>query len=224
MAVTRDWIPKQIDKFKIFGDNICKNCQKNAEKWNLIVKEVNDLLVLQQKFNDFYSISSIMNNRTLIDIQNTRDARKPYQAAIRNLAIKRLKTNALMSDEDKRRCGININSKGYTLSVISKKSPLVHFENTGICTAKMAFSNPENHKCCMPEGQNKVIVTFGFYKENESIPKEIDCTFTVIFGKSFSKIVFDASKRGMHFVGYARYINTRKKVGRSATQFFGIVS
>lgn len=224
MAVTRDWIPKPINKFKIFGDNICKNCQKNADKWGLIIKEVIDLLVLQKKFNDFYGISSVNNNRTLIDIQNTRNARKTYQAAIRNLAIKRLKTNALMSDEEKRRCGININSKGYTLSVISKKSPLVHVENTGICTAKMAFSNPDNHKCCMPEGQNKVIVTFGFYMENDKIPVEIDCTLTVIFGKSFSKIVFEAKRRGMHFVGYARYVNTRKKVGKSATQFFGIVS
>jgi hypothetical protein len=60
--------------------------------------------------------------------------------------------------------------------------------------------------------------------ENDKIPVEIDCSLTLIFGESFSKIVFEAKRLGKHFVGYARYVNTRKKVGKSATQFFGIVS
>ncbi len=158
----------------------------------------------------------------MIDIQNTREARKFYQKAIRNFAMKRMKTNGNMTDEDRSRCGINNNSNGYTLSVISKESPLVHFKTTGICTAKLAFSNPENHKYCMPEGQDKVMVAFGFYKESDVIPKEIDCTMTVIFGKSFSKMVFDARQLGKYFVGYARYVNTRNKIGKSATQFFGM--
>ena len=54
MAVTRDWIPKQIHTFKIFADNLCKRVRDNAEAWHLDADEVNNLLSLRLKFNKYF--------------------------------------------------------------------------------------------------------------------------------------------------------------------------
>ena len=44
MAVTRDWIPKQIHKFKVFADNLCRRVSKNVDTWQLDVDEAAELL------------------------------------------------------------------------------------------------------------------------------------------------------------------------------------
>jgi len=224
MAVTRDWIPKQIDKFKIFADNICDRSSVNAAKWHLIQNEIDKLILLQKKFNKYYKITSVKNTYSLVDIQNTRDARKPFQQALRHMGIVRMKMNDFMTNADKMSCGINISTTVFTHSEVANISPIIDIEHLGELNMQIVFINPNTHTACKPKGQAGMIVTFGFYKNGNPVPTEKECTYTLSLSKSFSKIVFPESAKSMMFVGFARYINTRKMIGTSATQFFGVVS
>ena len=128
MAVTRDWVPKQIDKFKIFADNLCERVSHNFENWHLDADQVAALLVFQAEFNRYYKISSVKNTNSTEDKDNTKAARKTYQKALRTMGIGRMKTNRFMTNVDKLACGLNIDSDSYSLSSIAKISPLIAFK------------------------------------------------------------------------------------------------
>ncbi len=224
MAVIRDWIPKQINKFKIFADNICKLASSNAMDWHLDADEISKLLALRLIFNRYYRKSTIQNTHSLNDTDNTQKARKPYEKAIRGMGIGRMKNNSFMTDGDKRACGLNIGEKGYTLSPVAKVSPLIDYRNMGKLGGKVISMNPATHKTCKPVGQDGIKVTIGFYRINEPIPLEVDCTFVALLTKSFGKVIFPDTKEGYCFVGYARYYNTRAIEGNVATTFYGVVN
>ena len=56
MAATRDWIPKQIDKFKIFADNLCKRTRDNAWAWHLVAGEVSRLRFFRPNYNRSFNL------------------------------------------------------------------------------------------------------------------------------------------------------------------------
>lgn len=224
MTVIRDWVPKQIDKFYIFGNNLCKRVKANAGKWHLDMDEIDVLLALQAIFNEYYKVTSEKDAFSSVDTKNTKDARKPYQKALRTMGIERMKTNSFMTNTEKRACGLNNNSNGYKLSPVAKTSPLIDFRNKSSLNGVVICIDPNTHRTCKPIGQDGVKISFGFYKKGDPIPKETECTFTVYQTKCFGKIVFPEQSKGMLFVGYARYYNTRKVLGISATSFRGIVS
>jgi|GEM_PF-1035680 len=224
MAVTRDWIPKQIDKFKIFADNLCERANKYAAKWNLDADEVALLLTWQVTFNGFYKISRVKNVHSSLDIKNTKNARKTYQKLLRTMGIKRMKRNLFMTDNEKFACGLNNLSNTYTLSPVAETSPLIDFNNHGKLGGKVVCIDPKSHKACKPIGQDGIKISFGFYKVGEPEPLEVNCTFTVFLSKCYSKIVFPAAYAGMLFVAYARYYNTRNVLGLVASKFNGVVS
>ena len=224
MAVNRDWVPKQIDKFKIFGDNLCKRVNDNIENWHLDAEEVAALLVRRVEFNRYYKISSIKYDHTTEDKNNTKAARKLYQKALRTMGIGRIKTNKFMTNVDKMACGLNIDSDSYTLSAIAKISPLIAFKNKGGLGGKIVCINPDTYKICKPDGQDGIKITFAFYKHGKPIPKEASGTFTIYLTKCNGKVVFPEDKLGMAFVGFARYFNTRGILGLVATKFEGMVS
>ena len=223
MAVTRDWIPKQIHKFKVFADNLCKRVKDNAEAWHLDANEVTKLLSLRLKFNRCYKKSTIKNTHSLADIDNTKKARKAYQKALRTMGIGRMKRNSFMTDSDRMKCGLNTGEKGYNLSPVASTSPLIDFRTEGELGGTIISMDPASHKACKPIGQDGIRIRFGFYKLDEKIPPEADCTQTIGLTKSFGKVVFDPAKKGMFLVGYARYFNTRQIEGVIATTFYGIV-
>jgi len=223
MAVTRDWIPKQIHTFKIFADNLCKRVRDNAEAWHLDVDEVSNLLSLRLKFNKYYKISTIKHTHTPTDLDNTKSARKAYQKALRSMGIGRMKRNLFMTDSDRMKCGLNTGEKGYTLSPVAFSSPLIDYRSAGDLGGTIISLDPASHKACKPVGQDGIRVRFGFYKINGQIPLEADCTQTIGLTKSFGKVVFDPNRKDMLFVGYARYFNTRQIEGVIATTLYGMV-
>ena len=223
MAVTRDWIPKQIDKFYIFANNLCKRATTNASKWHLDADELAALLGLQTTFNRYYEITSVRSTFSSLDTQNTKDARKFYQKSLRMMGIGRMKRNSFMTNVDRKACGLNINSNGYNLSPVAKKAPLIDYRNKGGLNGVVISIDPTTHKTCKPIGQDGVKVAFGFYRNGEPIPKERECTFTIFLTKSFGKMVFPEAQLGMCFVGYARYFNTRNVLGTVASGFYGMV-
>lgn len=223
MAVTRDWVPKQIDKFKIFADNLCERVGDNFEDWHLDADEVAALLMWQIVFNGYYKISSIKNTHSTEDTENTKAARKTYQKELRTMGIGRIKTNRFMTNVDKLACGLNIDSDSYRLSSIAKISPLIAFKNKGSMGGKIVCINPNTYKICKPDGQDGIKITFAFYKLGKRMPKEASGTFTIYLTKCNGKVVFPENKLGMPFVGFARYFNTRGILGTIATRFEGMV-
>lgn len=223
MAVTRDWIPKQIHKFKVFADNLCKRASKNSVNWHLDSDEVTALLGWQRKFNRYFKISTIKNTHSQRDNDNTKNARKTYQKLLRKMGIGRMKNNLFMTNIDKMGCGLNIGEKGYTLSPVALVSPLIDYKSKGNLGGQVISMDPASHKPCKPVGQKGIKIAIGYYKMDDPIPKEVDCTLTVMLSKSFGNIVFPSKKYGYCFVGYARYFNTRNIQGMVATRFYGTV-
>ena len=142
---------------------------------------------------------------------------------MRQIGICRIKSSAYITDEEKLSCGLNIGEKGYNLSPIATVGPLIDYRNEGNLGGTVISMSPASHKTCKPIGQDGIIICFGFYKANATIPIESKCTHTILLTKSYGKVVFPDKKRGKCFVGYARYYNTRNIVGLLATVFYGTV-
>jgi len=134
-----------------------------------------------------------------------------------------MKSNLFMTDIEKMGCGLNIGEKGYTLSPVALVSPLIDYRSKGNLGGKVISMDPASHKTCKPLGQDGIKIAIGYYKITDPIPKEVDCTLTLMLSKSFGSIVFPAKKYGFLFVGYARYFNTRNILGMVATRFYGTV-
>ena len=220
MSYSKDWVPEGISEFKDFADNFGEEVANNKTAWGLEVTDTTALALELKTFDDDYAISSVKNNHTSLEIKATQDARAPLEARIRKMGIP-MKTNAKMTDIDRKSCGVVNDSASHTLSPIADIAPSVHYERAGDLGANLDFGIPTGG---IPEGQDGVSVTFGFYVIGAKAPTETECTQTIMYKTKHGHVVFSDTHFGMAFVGFARYYNTRAVLGTIATKFGGIVS
>lgn len=225
MGKTEDWVPSNMEEFKKFGDKFTNKANTNRTAWNLNSDDVDELVLLRDAFNPLEEVSSDKVKRNTLDVEKTDDARLPYEKLIRKIGINQMKGNDLMSNDQRTDIGVHNNSNTHTQSPVEETSPVIQAENKGELGLAIRYSpvgNPKSH--ALPDGQEAVIVKFGFYKKGDAVPTEKQCTQTEILGKSPAFVTFDGDNKGLLFVGYARYINTRKQLGLVATTFYGVVS
>ncbi len=220
MSYSKDWVPEGISEFKDFADNFGEEVATNKTAWGLEVTDTTALALELKTFDDDYAISSVKNNHTSLEIKATQDARAPLEARIRKMGIP-MKTNAKMTDIDRKSCGVVNDSGTHTLSPIADIAPPVHYERAGDLGANLDFGIPTGG---IPEGQDGVSVTIGFYVIGAKAPTEAECTQTIMYKTKHGHVVFSDTHFGMAFVGFARYYNTRAVLGTIATKFGGIVS
>ena len=224
MGRSKDWIPTTNLEFNKFQNTFCGLADSKQIPWILITDKVVALLKLQTTYNDFYKVTAVKNGFTGIDTANTKGAKKDLKAAIREMGIDEMKTNANMTDSDRTSVGVHNDSGTHTPAKIETTSPVMQATNKGTLGLELRYSpvgNPKSHE--LPEGQIGVITKFGFYKKGGTIPTEKQCTQTEILGKSPASVIFDSDNSGDQYVGYARYINSRKQLGTVATTFYGVV-
>lgn len=224
MSRTKDWIPQPMGDFKVFADNFVYLAHTNQVLWLLVLLEVTNMVAKLAIFNGYYAISSIPKAHTQIDIDNTNKARAVIEHLIRNMGVDKMKGNSAMSDADRTLCGVVNNSDGRTPAPQAGNGPIVVETKVGRLVIHLAFTNPDSHLGGSPDGQDGVIVTFGFYNEADPIPAEIDCTQSEFLKMVGENVNFPEVRYGKHFIGYARYVNTRKERGVAATVFYGIVN
>ncbi len=222
MAKNKSWIPLGMLLFYNFSKNFVDKAVANQLAWKLITGNVTTLLALQKIYLDFYKISANKRNCTPTDTQNTRDARKIFIKALRTMGISEMKFNDNMSDAERTSCGVVNNSVLKTPAVVANVSPIVAKKGLSDLNMKFSFTVPQTIPAVT--GQNEVIIKIGFHAVADPIPAEADCLLILVMNTKSGVITFDPSKKGMQFVGYARFINTRKQVGTAATTFSGIVS
>ncbi len=139
------------------------------------------------------------------------------------MGIHEMKTNTNMTDEDRNLCGVVNDSGTYTLSPVADVAPFVQYLRTGMLGGMMTFIDPVSELGGKPNGQDGVVVTFGFYVPGGVVPAEEDCTQTIIGSRRKRGVIFKSTNMNKSFVGYARYKNTRNILGTIAFQFFGTV-
>jgi len=222
MVKNKGWIPLGILLFYNFSKNFVDKAVANQLAWKLVTGNVTTLLALQKIYLDFYKISSNKRNCTPTDTQNTREARKIFIKALRTMGISEMKFNDNMTDAERTSCGVVNNSKSRTVAVVANVSPIVAKKGLSDLNMKLSFTAPQTIPAIT--GQNEVIINVGFYAIGEPIPTEAECKLSVVMNTKSGVITFDPSKKGLQFVGYARFINTRKQVGTAATTFSGVVS
>jgi len=225
MSDSKDWIPDGINEFKTFGDTFCTLASTNKTTWGLDTQKVADLLTQQTKFNGYYDISKDHKSRSTVDVENTNDARVPYEQSIRNIGQHEMKYNTLMTDTERTACGVHIDSGTHTPAPIETTSPVIQYAPAGRLGGKVTFAPVgSGYSGAKPEGQQGVRIKIGFYKQGDTVPTEDLCPQTEIVSNSPASIVFSNDYYGMMFVGYARYFNTRKQLATVSTQFFGVVA
>lgn len=224
MSSNGDWIPRPHPEYRVFGDNLCKRANANKTIWDLDVDAVAALIELQLKYNAYETISSGKDTHTSIDVDNTNRARIPYEAAMREMGQGEMKYNKKMNDGERTACGVVNDSTARTNAAVCNVSPVVKITQLGDFNKKLTFINPGPDPGAWPEGQDCVSVKIGKHKIGDPVPKEGECTLTNLYSKLANGIVFSADDAGLQFVGYARYVNTRKEVGTAATKFSGTIS
>jgi len=222
MVKNKGWIPLGILLFYNFSKNFVDKAVANQLAWKLVTGNVTTLLALQKIYLDFYKISANKRNCTPTDTQNTREARKIFIKALRTMGISEMKFNDNMTDAERTSCGVVNNSKSRTVAVVANVSPIVAKKGLSDLNMKLSFTAPQTIPAIT--GQNEVIINVGFYAIGDPIPTEAECKLSLVMNTKSGVITFDPSKKGMQFVGYARFINTRKQVGTAATTFSGVVS
>lgn len=221
MAKKHDWVPRKIGKFRTFAGDFYEAADDNQLAWNLIGDNVTALGELFTTFDDFYDISKNKATRSKIDTKNTDDARKPLEKAIRKMGINEMKNNPNMTNSEREAIGVTNDSDTLTDAQVMSVSPGVEFTRKGILVGEWDF-DPKG----LPDGQQGIIVKIGYYTgaEDDKEPAEEDCTQTDLFSKAPHVFIFPPKKKGMRFIAYIRYINTRKVKGKAATIYRGIVS
>jgi len=222
MVKNKGWIPLGILLFYNFSKNFVDKAVANQLAWKLVTGNVTTLLALQKIYLDFYKISANKRNCTPTDTQNTREARKIFIKALRTMGISEMKFNDNMTDAERTSCGVVNNSTSRTVAVLANVSPIVAKKGLSDLNMKLSFTAPQTIPAIT--GQNEVIINVGFYAIGDPIPTEAECKLSLVMNTKSGVITFDPSKKGMQFVGYARFINTRKQVGTAATTFSGVVS
>ena len=211
-------------EFRKFGDNMCTRANANKTIWGIDPAIVAALIVLQLAYNLLENISSGKDTHTSIDVDNTNKARIPYELALREMGQGEMKLNKKMNDGERTACGVVNDSTARVQSPVCTVSPVVKVTQLGELNKKFTFINPGPDPGSWPEGQDSVTVKIGKHKVGDPAPKEVDCTLTNLYSKLANVIIFSADDAGMQFVGYARYVNTRKESGSAATKFSGIIS
>lgn len=225
MPQNEDWVPQGNKEFKDFSDIFCKLANENQEEWNLDEENVEAMMALQGTYVPLYVISSDEDSRSKNDNAKTLKAKVALEAAIRAMGIDEMKNSEYMSDTDRDSVGVHNNAGTDTPAPIEKTSPVIQANKKGNLGLEVIYhpvGSPKSN--ALPDGQFAVVVKFGFYVIGGTIPTEKQCTQIEILGKSPANITFDAENYGMAFVGYARYMNTRKEMGTTATTFYGVVS
>ena len=215
-----DWIPAATPEFILFADTFCDEVDTNKTKWGLDLSDATALALDYKTFKDDYAISSVKNNHTALEIKATNDAHALLEARIRKMGIP-MKTNAKMTDLERKACGVHNDAGTHTLSPVTDVAPPVLYERHGDLGGNIDFGIPVGGE---PAGQEGISVTIGFYEVGKTPPTEADCTQTIMFKTKHEHIVFSDTHFGMAFVGFARYYNTRAVLGTVATKFSGIVS
>ena len=222
MAHRKDWIPRKNIDFKEFSNTFCTIAKKNQIAWILITANVKALLALQATYLKYYAVTAIAGSFTGLDTENTQKAKDLLVAAIRKMGIHEMKRNGNMTNENRSSVGVHNDTGTNTPSPVEETSPVIQSNNKGHLGLQMLYSPVGNKDSnALPKGQIAIIAKFGFYNIGESVPKENECSEIEIIGKSPAHVVFDAKYYGMLFVGYARYLNSCKKIGKVATTFYG---
>ena len=225
MANNKDWIPAKNILFKEFQDTFCAGADNNQVAWVLDPVNVTNLLGLQKKYLIFYAITAVKNGFTGVDEANTASAKKALKKALRTMGIDEMKTNANMTDEDRLSVGVHNDAGTHTAAAIETTSPVMQGSNKGSLGYEFIYSPVGNNKSHeLPAGQAGIVTKIGFYKQGGTVPTEKQCTQMDFLGKSPAHITFDSDYFSYLFIGFARYINTRKQLGTVATTFTGVVS
>ncbi len=224
MSHRKDWIPTKNKDFKEFSDTFCTAAKANQFTWFLITNNVKALLALQVNYLKYYAVTAITKGFTGLDTANTQNAKDLLLAAIRAMGINEMKHNSKMTDENRDSVGVHNDADTHTASPIETSSPVIQTNNQGSLGMGLRYSPAGTHKSsALPDGQMAIILKFGFYKKGDTVPSEDKCTQMEIIGRSPAFVTFLAENFGMLFVGYARYLNTRKQLGLVATTFNGVV-
>ena len=219
-----DWIPQPMDEFRIFADNFHDESDTNQLAWHLIALKVTNLGTLIGTFDAFHDISKHHASRKPTDTSNTEDARVPLEKLIREIGQYEMKHNDFMTNENRTNCGVPNDTGEKHVAPVASGSPSITNKNIARLVDEITYTTSETtHAHAKPDGQQGLKVRFGFYEKGAAIPTEEECTQTELLGDSPSDVVFKEANFGMLYVGYARWFNTRKKMGLAATQFFGVV-
>ena len=225
MAKDKDWIPSNMEEFRNFADNFCYEANTNKVPWVLDADDVLALLAFKVIFNPLEDITKVKTSRTSEDIERTDGARVGYEKMIRHIGINQMKNNPNMTNDERTACGVHNDSGTDTPAPIENTSPVIQAANKGSLGLEIRYSPAGTSASnALPDGQFAVVVKFGFYKKGDPVPTEKQCTQSEILGKSPAHVTFDADNFGMLYVGFARYLNTRKELGTVATAFYGVVS
>ena len=222
MTKGKDWIPQAKELFRKFADNFCKLVSANQVAWKLVTTQVTALLDLQTKYNACDDISSDEKNRTKLDVENTAKAFPPFLKAIRVLGIQELKFNVNMTDTDRTNCGVTNNSTSKTPAATANVGPGISTTALGDLNIRVVILEPTTGP--MPTGQKEIVIKFGFYAVGAPQPTEAQCQMIYLQSKKKGVVTFDMTNRGLQFIGFARYVNTRNVVGTAATTFKGVVN
>ena len=225
MSTEKDWIPGPMDEFRISADNFYGEANTNQLAWHLIGTKVAAMTPLIGTFDGFHDISKHHASRRPIDTSNTEDARAPLEKLIREIGQYEMKHNDFMTNENRTNCGVPNDTGEKHVAPVASGSLSITNKNIARLVDEIIYSTTSDtsHTHAKPEGQQGLKVRFGFYEKGAPIPTEEECTQTELLGDSPSDVVFKEANFGMLYVGYARWYNTRKKLGLAATQFFGVV-
>ena len=225
MARSKDWIPGKNKDFNEFSDTFCTEAKANQLGWVLDSGNVKAMMNLQTSYVGYYAVTAVKKGFTELDTENTRDAKKLLKAAIRKMGIDEMKTNDNMTDEDRSSVGVHNDAGTHTPAPVETTSPVIQGSNKGTLGYQIVHSpagTKKSHE--LPAGQTGIVTKIGFYKQGATMPAEKQCTQMDFLGKSPANITFDADYFGYLFIGFARYINSRKQLGTVATTFYGVVS
>ena len=223
MAQTVDWVPKTYEFFLPFALNMKKMASANQLVWKLVPTSVTDMGKQVDDFVKDYSVSSVIKSRSSNDVDNTKRSFKKARASVRSMGIIQMKYNLNMTDEDRTSCGVVNNSGNHTLSPVAGVAPEAIFARTGNFGGKLRFIDPATEVGGRPLGQDAISISFGFYAPDTTPPLEVDCTQTVLFSKQIGRVVFAPANINKLFIGYVRYVNTRKILGTIASVVMGAV-
>jgi len=224
MSAEKDWIPRPMDDFRIFADNFYDESNTNQLAWHLIGTKVAAMTPLIATFDADHDISKHHASRKPTDTSNTEEARIPLEKLIREIGQYEMKHNDFMTNENRTNCGVPNDTGETHVAPVASVSPAVSNKNIARLVDEISYTTADTtHAHAKPDGQQGLKVKIGFYVKGAPIPSEDECTQTDILGDSPSDIVFAEANFGSLYVGYARWFNTRKKLGLAATQFFGVV-
>ena len=129
-----------------------------------------------------------------------------------------------VNDGERTACGVVNDSAAHVLSPRATISPVVKVTQLGTLNKKFVLINPGPDAGAWPPGQDSAIMKLGKHKFGDPVPTEALCTETYLFSKIANVVVFAEIDTALCYVGYVRYVNTRKEIGTAATKTTGVIS